>query len=134
MTKDDYIVEHFPVVECGARPTGNQIIVQLRTVRKKSEGGIVLVEETREFNKTNTQVCRLVKTGQIAFRHRESGEVWKEGAWAQIGDVVVMPRYGGFQFQIPIPGTDESALFAIYADYEVKLVVEDNFEAFDKLL
>lgn len=134
MTKDDYIKEHFPEVECGVRPAGNQIVVQLRTVKKKSSGGIVLVEDTVEFNKHNTQICRLVKTGQIAFRHRETGEEWKEGAWAQIGDVVVMPRYGGFTYSVPIPGTDDSAIFAVYNDYEVKLVVEGNFESLDKLL
>lgn len=134
MTKDEYVKEHFPEVDCGVRPTGNQLVVQLRTVKKKSGGGIVLVEETREFNKHNTQMCRVIKLGQIAFRHRETGEEWKEGAWAEIGDVVVMPRYGGFTFSVPIPGTDDTALFAIYADYEVKLVVESNFAALDKLL
>lgn len=134
MTRDEYIKEHFPEVECGARPTGNQIVVQLRTVKKKSSGGIVLVEETKEFNKHNTQLCRVTRLGQIAFRHRETGEEWKEGAWCRVGDIVVMPKYGGYTFSASIPGTDETALFAIYADYEVKLVVESNIEAFDKLL
>lgn len=134
MNKDQYVKEHFPEVECGSRPTGNQIIVQLRTVKKKSAGGIILAEETRDFNKHNTQLCRVVKIGPIAYKDRSSGEVWKEGTWASVGDVVVMPKYGGFQFSVPITGTDDTALFAVYADYEVKLVVEDNFESLDKLL
>lgn len=134
MTRDEYIKQHFPEVECGAYPTGNQVLVQLRTVRKKSAGGIILAEETKEFNQSNTQVTRLIKVGQIAFKHRDSGEEWKEGAWAKVGDVVIMPKYGGFQFQVPIPGTDDKAHFALYNDYDVKLVVEGNFEAFDQIL
>lgn len=134
MNKDDYVAQHFPEVECGARPTGNQILVQLRTVRKKSSGGIILAEATKEFNQSNTQVTRLVKVGHIAFKHRESGEQWKEGAWANVGDVVIMPKYGGFTFQVPIPGTEDKATFALYNDYDVKLVVEGNFEAFDQIL
>lgn len=132
--KEQYVAEHFPNVESGARPAGNQILVQLRTVKQKSSGGIILAEETKEFNQGNTQVGRIVKLGQIAFRHRETGEEWKEGAWAKVGDIVIMPRYGGFRFEVPIPGEEGKAVFCIYQDYEVKLVVEDNFEAFDKLL
>lgn len=134
MTKDEYISEHFPAVECGAKPTGNQILVQLRTARKKSVGGIVLVEETREFNNGNTQLARLVKVGQIAYKNRESGETWKEGVWATVGDVIIVPKHGGFRVEIPIPGTEDKAIFAIFNDYEVKMVVEDNFESFDQIL
>ena len=134
MNKEEYVAAHFPSIECGAKPTGNQILVQLRTVRKKSAGGIILAEETKEFNQSNTQVTRLVKQGQIAFRHRETGETWKEGAWAEIGDIIIMPKYGGYSFELPIPGTDEKAIFSLFNDYEVKLVIEDNFEQFDKLL
>jgi co-chaperonin GroES (HSP10) len=134
MTKDEYVAQHFPEVECGAFPTGNQILVQLRTVKKKTAGGIVLVEETREFNQGNTQVARLVKVGQIAYRNRESGDEWKEGAWAKVGDIVITPKYGGFRFDIPIPDTGETATFALFNDYDVKLVVESNFEAFDQIL
>lgn len=134
MTKDEYISEHFPAVECGAKPTGNQILVQLRTMKKKSTGGIVLVEETREFNNGNTQLARLIKVGQIAYRNRESGEEWKEGAWAKVGDVIIVPKHGGFRFETPVPDSEDKATFAIFNDYEVKMVVEDNFESFDQIL
>ena len=132
-TKQDYVQEHFPAVEPGVRPCGNQVVVQLRTVRKKV-GGIILVEETTDFNKHNTQIARLVKVGDIAFRDRKSGEEWKEGAWANVGDVVIIPKFGGFRFEVPVPGTDDSAIFAVFNDYDVKMVVEGNFEAFDKIL
>ena len=134
MNKDEYTKEHFPEIDSGATPCGNQIIVQLRTMKKKSSGGIILAEETKDFNKHNTQVGRLVKVGHIAFKNRDTGEDWKEGAWAQLGDLVVMPRYGGFRYELPIPNTDDTAIFCVYADYEVKMVIESHFEQFDKLL
>lgn len=134
MKKEEYVQKHFPEVEPGARPTGNQLLVQLRTVPKQSRGGIVLVEETKEFNQGNTQVARLVRMGSIAYRDRGTGEVWKEGTWANVGDIVLAPRYGGYRFDIPIPGTEDKATFAIINDFDVKMVIEDNFTAFDQIL
>lgn len=134
MEKQEYVAKHFPDIEPGARPTGNQVMIQLRTVPKQSRGGIVLVEDTKQFNQGNTQVARLVKCGQIAFHDRKSGELWKEGAWAELGDIVLAPRYGGFRFEVPVPGTEDEAIFAIINDYDIKMVIEGNFEAFDRIL
>lgn len=132
-TKEQYIQEHFPDVEPGANPVGAQILVQLRTVKSKV-GMIYLPDETKDFNNGNTQIGRVVKVGQIAFRNRETGELWTEGAWAQVGDIVVMPRWGGFRFEVPIPDSDDKAIFCVYDDVNVKLIVNSNFEAFDKIL
>lgn len=134
ITREQYIEKHFPNVDPGATPSGNQIMVQLRTMPKASKGGILLVEETRELNQGNTVVARVVKLGQIAYHDRNSGEVWKEGAWSNVGDIVLCPRYGGFRFSVPIPGTEDEAHFAILNDYDIKMTIEGNFEAFDKLL
>ena len=133
-TKDEYVAEHFPEVEPGATPCGNQILVQYRTLKTKTSGGIALLQDTQDFNNGTTQVARIVKIGQIAFKDRGTGADWVEGAWAKVGDVVITPRWGGFRFEIPIPGTDDVAIFATFEDFNVKLVVENNFEAFDKLL
>lgn len=133
MNITEYVANHFPEVDTGVQPCGNQIVVQLRTVKKKA-GSILLVNETTDFNKHNTQVGRLVLCGQIAFRNRESGEEWKEGAWANVGDIVIVPKWGGFRFEIAIPGSEDTAVFCVFNDFEVKMVVKDNFEAFDKIL
>ena len=133
MDKAQYVAEHFPDIEPGARPCGNQILVQLRTIKAKTSSGLLLVNETKEFNNGNTQVARVIKLGQIAFRDRSSGETWKEGAWADVGDIVIVPRWGGFRFEVPIDG-DTNAIFAIFEDFNVKMVVESNLQAFDKLL
>jgi co-chaperonin GroES (HSP10) len=132
--KEQYISDHFPKVECGGSPTGNQILVQLRTIKEKSAGGIVFVQDTKKYNDGNTRIALLIKTGQIAFRDRTSGETWKEGAWANVGDVVIIPAHGGFRFEVPVPGTNDKAIFALFNDYDVKMTIEDNFGAFDAIL
>lgn len=134
MKREDYIKEHFPEVDPGVKPCGNQVLVQLKTTRSVSAGGIVLATETKEFNDGNTQVGRLVSVGQIAYKDRNTGEPWKEGAWAEVGDIVIIPRWGGFRFELPVPGTQDKAIFTLFEDFNMKLVVEGNFEAFDKLL
>ena len=133
ISKEDYIAKHFPEVEPGGEPPGEKILVQLRTVPKKV-GMIELVHETKEFNQGNTRVCRLIRIGEIAYRNRDSGERWREGAWATPGDIIIMPAWGGFRFEVPIPGTEDMAVFAVYKDHEIQLRVTCNFEAFDQLL
>jgi len=134
LNKEDYIQAHFPRVEPGAKPAGAKILVQLRTLKEKTQGGIVLAVDTKEFNNGNTQLGMIVAVGGIAFRDRSTGELWREGQWAEVGDLVILPRWGGFRFEIDIPGQREKAIFAVFDDTNVQLVVESNFEAFDQLL
>ena len=134
MNKNDYSKQHFPEVDPCVKPCGAKIIVQLRTLKEKSSGGIIIAKDTRDFNNGNTQLGRIVAVGGIAFRDRSSGEEWKEGKWAEIGDIVIMPRWGGFRFEMPIPGREEKAIFAVFDDTNVQMVVDGNFEAFDTLL
>ena len=133
-TREEYVAKHFPEVDPGCDPCGAQILVQLRTVQSKSAGGIILANDTKDFNQHNTRVCRLIKTGAIAFRNRDTGERWREGAWATPGDRLIMPAWGGFRFEVPIAGTKDKAVFCVYSDHEVKLVVKSGFECFDQLL
>ena len=133
ITKEEYIKKHFPDVDSGITPCGAQILVQLRTIKSKV-GSIILTDDTKEFNNGNTQIARVVKLGQIAFRNRETGALWTEGAWANVGDIIIAPRWGGFRVEIPIPDTEDKAIFVVFDDVSVKLVVESNFESFDKLL
>lgn len=134
MNKEDYIKEHFPEVDPCVRPCGAKIVVQLRTMKEKTVGGIILAEETKEFNQGNTMLARVVSLGGIAFRDRSTGEEWKEGKWADVGDIIICPRWGGFRFEQDIPGRKEKAIFAVFDDTAVQMVVERDFEKFDKLL
>jgi len=135
MTHDEFVTAHFPYVDPGREPLGNKITVQLMLVPKK-KGSIILASDTQDFNKNSTIVCRVIKIGQIAYRDRSSGDTWKEGAWCGIGDIVLMPRYGGFnRVEIPVEeNSDQTVIFATYNDYDVVDKVTGQHQYYSKLL
>ena len=110
--------EAFPVVNPGVEPLGARILVQIKTTKSTTSGGIVLVEESKETEKWNTQVAKLIKRGPLAYCNRETGKPWTEGMWAVEGDFIRVPRWGGDRFEVQVPGQDEPALFVIFNDHE----------------
>ena len=107
----------FPDVDPGHGVFGDRVLVQIRTVKEKTKGGLVLVRETTETEQWNTQVAKVRFVGPLAFRNRDTMEQWPEGAWCEAGDFVRVPKYGGDRFEVPIPGRDgEKALFAYFKD------------------
>jgi len=113
--------EAFPVVDSGCAPLGGRVLVQFKqTPKKTTASGIILVEETKETEKWNTQVCKVIELGALAYRNRDTLELWAEGVWAAVGDYVRVPRWGGDRWEVPL-GEDnkECALFAIFNDIEV---------------
>ena len=113
--------EAFPVVDSGCAPLGGRVLVQFKqTPKKTTASGIILVEETKETEKWNTQVCKVIKLGALAYRNRDTLELWAEGVWAAVGDYVRVPRWGGDRWEVPLGEDDkECALFAIFNDNEV---------------
>lgn len=114
--------EAFPAVDPGALPVGGRILVQWRAVREKvTASGIVLAEETKETEKWNTQVAKVIAVGPLAFKKRDSMEPWPEGNWVSVGDFVRMPKWGGDRWEVPytIDGAKGNALFSIFNDTEV---------------
>ena len=113
------IQEAFPNVDPGAVPVGGRILVQWRQTRKTvTNSGIVLVEETKETEKWNNQVAKVIAIGPLAFKKRDTMEPWPEGNWVEVGDFVRMPKWGGDRWEVPI-SEEESALFSIFNDHEV---------------
>ena len=113
----------FPSVDPGAKPLGGRVMVQIRRSKKRTtKAGIVLVEETKETEKWNTQIGKVVDMGALAFRKRDSMQPWPEGAWCQVGDFIRVPKWGGDRWEVKVPGEDHSedpALFMIINDHEV---------------
>ncbi len=113
----------FPSVDPGAKPLGGRILVQLRRTKKKAtSAGIILVEETKETEKWNNMVAKVIEVGPIAFCHRDTMKPWPEGSWCKAGDYIRVPKWGGDRWEVKIPGEDEledPALFMILNDHEV---------------
>lgn len=114
--------EAFPEVDPGAAPVGGRILVQWRqTIKKTTASGIVLVEETKETEKWNNQVAKVIAVGPLAFKKRDTLEPWPEGNWVEVGDFVRVPKWGGDRWEVPFgdPSIGETALFSVFNDHEV---------------
>lgn len=120
----------FPQVDPGLQPFGSRVIVQLRRIeRKVTAAGIILASETKEAEKWNNMVGKLVAVGPLAFLNRETMEPWPEGVWAKVGDFVRVPKWGGDRWERQVPGEDgreEPILFMTLNDHEIIARVTDN--------
>lgn len=122
MTREQQLNEAFPQVDPGAKPFGDRVLVQLRSPRRVSYGGIVLPEEARDQDKWLTSVGVVIALGPLAFKDRNTLEPWPEGFWVGKGDYVRCPKHGGDRWEFPLNPDDpdsEVARFAIYRDREL---------------
>lgn len=119
----------FPSVDPGAKPLGGRILVQLRRTKKKTSGsGIILVEETKETEKWQNMVAKVIHVGPLAFKHRDTMQSWPEGSWCEPGDFIRVPKWGGDRWEVAVPNQDDEdpALFAVFNDHEVIAKVLGN--------
>jgi len=122
--------EAFPLVDPGARPLGARVLVQLRRTKKTvTASGIVLVEETRETEKWQNMVGKVIELGPLAFRKRDSMEPWVEGIWCKLGDYIRVPKWGGDRWEVPLPNApkdEDPVLFMVLNDHEVIATITGN--------
>jgi co-chaperonin GroES (HSP10) len=119
--------EAFPKVDPGIRPFGSRVLVQVRTAKTRTKGGIELVGETKEAIQYNTQIALVRALGPLAFRNRQTMELWPEGQWCVEGDFVRVPKYGGDRWERPLDPSanrtlsteDEFALFVMFNDLDI---------------
>lgn len=112
--------EMFPVVECGAVPCGNKIIVQLKYTPNKV-GRILVVDETKKTMKYNESIAKVVRIGPTAYRHKDDLMPWAEGRWCEVGDIVRVAKYGGDRWSVPFE--DDFVHFITIYDEEVLSVI-----------
>jgi len=110
--------EAFPACDPGVAPFGSRVLVQIRTAKKTTSGGIILVAESREIEHANTQVAKVVSVGSLAFKNRNTMESWPEGSWCVPGDFVRVPRYGGDRWTVKT-SDDEEAVLVIFNDLDL---------------
>jgi len=115
--------EAFPAVDPGAKPLGARVLVQLRRTKKTvTSMGIVLVSETKETEKWQNMVAKVIEIGPLAFKKRDTMEPWPEGSWCEVDDFIRVPKWGGDRWEVPVPGEEKEedpALFMVLNDHEI---------------
>ena len=117
-TYENAIAEAFPTADAGVQPFGSRVLVQIRTPKTKTASGIIIDNGSRDTEKWNTQVAKVVSHGPVAYRNRNTLEPWPEGGWAHPGDYVRVPKYGGDRWEVPLPD-GSNALFVIFNDLDI---------------
>lgn len=107
----------FPDVDPGFEPFGTRLIVQLRSAKTKTKGGIILTNDSQETEKWNTQIAKVRRIGPVAFHNRTTLEPWPEGNWCQIGEYVRVPKY--LQDRWEVEFGDSNVLFMIVNDLDI---------------
>jgi co-chaperonin GroES (HSP10) len=119
----------FPAVDPGAKPLGARVLVQLRRAKKMLKSGLILPHETRETEKWQNMVGKVIELGPLAFKKRDTMEPWVEGIWCEVGDYLRVPKWGGDRWEVKVPGEDDTedpVLFMVINDHEVIAKVTGN--------
>lgn len=119
---DDALKVSFPDVDPGVVPFGYLVLMQLRSPRKLSKGGLIIPDVFRDAERYRIQTGLVRAMGPSAFKNRTTLVPWVEGAWCQPGDFIRVPMYGGDRWIVPVPGakeSDEHAVFMILKDTDL---------------
>jgi co-chaperonin GroES (HSP10) len=112
--------EAFPEVEPGVKPFGSRVLVQIRTPKTKTASGIILLEETTDTDKWNTQAAKVIAMGPLAFHNRNTLQPWPEGNWCSPGEYVRVPKYGGDRWEVQFgPEKGDKSMFVIFNDLDI---------------
>jgi co-chaperonin GroES (HSP10) len=104
----------FPDVDPGIIPFGYLVLVQLRTPRKLTKGGLIIPDEVRDAERFRVQTGLVRSLGPSSFRNRQTGAPWIEGNWCNPGDFIRLPMYAGDRWVVPVPGGETPDEFAIF--------------------
>ena len=85
------------VIERMPQPSGWRLLVLPYRGKSRTEGGIILTEQTKLEDQLQTVVGYVVKVGPAAYADKDR---YPDGPWCKQGQWVIFPRYGGTRFRI----------------------------------
>ena len=88
---DKSLLERMPA------PTGWRILILPYRGTGKTEGGILLSDNTVEQQQVSTQVGYVLKVGALAYQDQDK---FPDGPWCKEKDWVMFARYSGCRFNI----------------------------------
>jgi co-chaperonin GroES (HSP10) len=121
----DSIEQAFPEADPGLVPFGSRVLVQKRSPRAVTKGGIHVPAESQEAEFWNTQVAKVISLGPGAFKNRDTLEPWPEGNWCEVGTYVRVPKYGGDKWFVDLApeviaeAGVEQACFCLFNDLDL---------------
>jgi co-chaperonin GroES (HSP10) len=124
------LADAFPLVDAGAAPLGARVLVQLRKPKKRmTSSGILLVQETKDTEKAQNCVGKVVAVGPLAFKKRDTMEPWPEGSWCEMGDFLRVPKWTGDRWEVRMPEAEDDedrVEFIILNDHEIVAKITGN--------
>ena len=77
-------------------PVGYRMLVRPYSGEKKTEGGIILTDDTSEKIQMTTVCALVVKMGDLCYKDKEK---FPNGPWCKEGKFIMYGRYVGNRFQ-----------------------------------
>lgn len=111
--------EAFPPCDPLVKPVGSRVLVQFRTPKKVTKGGVILTTDVRETEHYNTQIAKVLAVGPLAFHNRKDMTPWPEGAWCAPGDFVRAPKYAGDRWTVATSDGEDEAILALFNDTDI---------------
>ena len=97
-------------------PVGYKLLIAIPPKEEKTEGGILLPEDTRRREEAASITGMILKIGPDAYTDQER---FPSGAWCKEGDCIVMRSYTGTRIEV------HGQEFRIINDDSVEAIVED---------
>jgi co-chaperonin GroES (HSP10) len=97
-------------------PTGWRLLVMPFRVKEKSEGGIIIAQDTLDRARAAVQVGYVLKLGPLCYGDKER---YPTGPWCAEKDWVIFARYAGSRMEI------EGGEIRMLNDDEVLGTIED---------
>ena len=69
-TYENAMKEAFPAIDAGIQPFGSRVLVQIRTAKTQTAGGIILDTDTKDHETWHTQIGNVMYVRPHAFKNR----------------------------------------------------------------
>ena len=77
-------------------PVGYRLLVRPWSGQKKTDGGIILSDQTKETIEMTTVVGLVIKMGDLCYKDKDR---FPNGPWCKEGQFVIYGRYAGARFK-----------------------------------
>jgi len=101
------------------QPQGWKLLIEKPKPKEKTDGGILLPDQAIEAENYLSICAKLVAVGPMAWKDRETGKPWSSGAWAKVGDWIIVPKFTQFRMDI------QDKEYRFINDDEIIAVVQD---------